>query len=571
MGIKRVKTLGRELLTSRAHVNNVPILTSVLSSCLEKGAASDQGLEALISLQAFFFPLLRTELSTSSVKEASQRLKQKKRKRSNEEGAAEKDEEERESAEAIYRKWLWSKYAELLRILRKIVTSSVPKPAVRVAAMDAFMEFARQQKQGKFQTRIYFRLISSLVHSNAFDDVILTMLLPKYFKFKDICSPMVIRNVYEVLSRIPPPSDEGTEELEEEMWSNLNDNEESFGNPGKQKPQQTGTDLTQKACEKVSSSKISSKKLRSKMSKAWMSFLRLPLPLDVYKKILADLHKTVVPYLTSPILLSDFLTRSYDIGGVISVMALNSLFILITQHGLEYPDFYNKLYVLLEPSIFIAKYRSHFFELMDKCLKSPLLPAYLAAAFTKKLSRLAHYAPPSGSLLVIALIHNLLRRHPSINCLVHRDTNKIDEAEGNKTVESSEKVDNCCATITRHGADPFVSEEKDTAKSKALQSSLWEIETLRRHYCPPVSRFVASLENDLTVRAKTTEVAIKDFSSGSYGTIFSEEVGRRIKQVPLAFYKTIPCTLFPDRTTEDNEPALDFTGWTFTPSVTQTS
>ena len=37
-------------------------------------------------------------------------------------------------------------------------------------------------------------------------------------------------------------------------------------------------------------------------------------------------------------------------------------------------------------------------------------------------------------------------------------------------------------------------------------------------------RFVASLETDLTVRAKTTEVSIADFSSGSYTTIFTEEV-----------------------------------------------
>jgi U3 small nucleolar RNA-associated protein 19 len=37
-------------------------------------------------------------------------------------------------------------------------------------------------------------------------------------------------------------------------------------------------------------------------------------------------------------------------------------------------------------------------------------------------------------------------------------------------------------------------------------------------------RFVQSLENDLTVRAKTTEVNVEDFSSGSYATIFGEEV-----------------------------------------------
>lgn len=61
-----------------------------------------------------------------------------------------------------------------------------------------------------------------------------------------------------------------------------------------------------------------------------------------------------------------------------------------------------------------------FLQLLDSCLKSPLLPAYLAAAFAKKLSRLALFVPPSGALIIIALIHNLLRRHPSINCLVHQ-------------------------------------------------------------------------------------------------------------------------------------------------------
>lgn len=61
-----------------------------------------------------------------------------------------------------------------------------------------------------------------------------------------------------------------------------------------------------------------------------------------------------------------------------------------------------------------------FLQLTDTCLKLDTIPAYFAAAFAKKLSRLALSAPPSGALVVIALIHNLLRRHPSINHLVHR-------------------------------------------------------------------------------------------------------------------------------------------------------
>ena len=46
-------------------------------------------------------------------------------------------------------------------------------------------------------------------------------------------------------------------------------------------------------------------------------------------------------------------------------MALSSLFVLMTQHGLEYPNFYEKLYALLVPSIFMAKHRAKFFQVID--------------------------------------------------------------------------------------------------------------------------------------------------------------------------------------------------------------
>jgi U3 small nucleolar RNA-associated protein 19 len=182
-------------------------------------------------------------------------------------------------------------------------------------------------------------------------------------------------------------------------------------------------------------------------------------------------------------------------------------------------------------------------QLLDACLKSSYLPAYLAAAFAKRLSRLTLSVPPAGALIIIALIHNLLRRHPSINFLVHWE---IDANDSEIFNEASQRK--------KVGADPFNNEETDPAKSGAMRSSLWEIDTLRHHYSPAVSRFVASLENDLTVRAKTTEMKITDFSSGSYATVFRDEVRRRIKQVPLAFYRTTPTCLFQES---------DFPGWTF--------
>ncbi|PWA83403.1 nucleolar complex protein [Artemisia annua] len=371
---------------------------------------------------------------------------------------------------------------------------------------------------------------------------------------------LLIRNIHHVLSKIPPLEQLG-ENSEYEMWNASG----VFTKEGETESKKVKGKEAKKSGNDVPSPAKISKKMKMKFSKAWMSFLALPLPIDVYKEVLVTLHQTVIPYLSSPIMLcgsctcSDFLTRSYDIGGVISVMALSSLFILMTEHGLEYPNLYVKLYALLEPSVFIAKHRAKFFELLDSCLKSPLLPAYLAASFAKKLSRLALTVPPSGGLVIVALIHNLLRRHPSINCLVHKEDN-IETAKDVSSIKS--------------GIDQFRNDETDLLKTNAMRSSLWEIDTLRHHYCPPVSRFVLSLENDLTVRSKTTEVAVKDFSSGSYATIFREEatvfvflfvnaqIRRRVKQVPLAFYKAIPTSLFSEN---------DFSGWTFQSDNNNTS
>ena len=83
-------------------------------------------------------------------------------------------------------------------------------------------------------------------------------------------------------------------------------------------------------------------------SDAWLAFLRLPLPAATFKRVLLRLHTTVLPALPNPLLVADFLTRSLQRGGMAGMLALNGIFVLVTQHGLEYPDFYTCLYNLLE-------------------------------------------------------------------------------------------------------------------------------------------------------------------------------------------------------------------------------
>lgn len=585
-----VQRLSHDLLSSLSHVNNAPALLSILSKSLTPPPPSPECLlEALLSLQAFFVPLLRSgELSSAVAKKANENLRGK------------TDGDDKPSAEAIYKSWLWDKYNEFLDILLQIISHSESLQSLQVAALDALMEFTRQEHRGKFSNRVYGKLCSTIVQSEDLNSHMLDLLVTKYSKYFDVCfytcvnlrklstrcggqehkdeemtsstpeirSQSMMSNICDLLSCLNSPK-LSDKDLGTVMGSWVSSKDKHLDENNDQRPITNDQEQEKDTHEKVKLKPKEVKKLKTKMTTTWLTFLRLPLPVMVYKKVLAQLHKTVIPNVSNPILLSDFLTDSYNKGGVISVMALNGLYLLITQYGLEYPEFYNKLYALLEPSIFVAKYRARFFELLDVCLKSPHLPSYLAAAFAKKLGRMALTSAPAGALIVIALVYNLLRRHPSINCLVHRDSvgaeSMLSNSNGGLENESgiSESQGMQKQTAESPGVDPFVATEPDPANCNALKSSLWEVETLRRHYCPAVSKFVAALEADLTVREKTMELAIKDFSSGSYTTIFAEEVGKRMKQVPLAFYKSTPTMLFPKSPVAQVPGEVDFAGWTF--------
>eukprot|EP00978_Attheya_sp_CCMP212_P018411 scaffold50361_cov52-Attheya_sp.AAC.4 len=163
---------------------------------------------------------------------------------------------------------------------------------------------------------------------------------------------------------------------------------------------------------------------------AWLAVLRLPLSTCTLKRVLLFLPANVLPLVKHPLRLADFFSTCYQQHtqrhALMSVLALNGLFVLMTQHELEYPNFYASLYTLIKPSVFYAKYRTRFFRLLGKCLLgNALLPGYLVAAFCKRLlGCAASSVPPSGALFSIALVSNLLRKHPECACLLHRDANE---------------------------------------------------------------------------------------------------------------------------------------------------
>jgi U3 small nucleolar RNA-associated protein 19 len=183
---------------------------------------------------------------------------------------------------------------------------------------------------------------------------------------------------------------------------------------------------------------------------------------------------------------------------------------------LDFPDFYNRLYSLLEPSVFDVKHRKRFFRLLDLFLSSSYLPNYLVASFAKKLARLSLTAPPHGCVLCIIVIYNLLQRHSTLRSLVHRPpqgpTPQFVLLIGNNYRNAEDPEEK---PIDKYlGFDPFLDHEKDPEKTHASNSSLWELETLASHYAPAISRMVKIFEGNFSRPYK-----MEDFISNSYQTV----------------------------------------------------
>ncbi|KAJ3233208.1 Nucleolar complex protein 4 [Chytriomyces hyalinus] len=246
---------------------------------------------------------------------------------------------------------------------------------------------------------------------------------------------------------------------------------------------------------------------RKAFTDCWLAYLKIEMSMEVYKKILLVMHKTIIPRMTQPTLLIDFLTESYNAGGAVSLLALNGLFTLINQHNLDYPDFYQKLYTLLDENLLNVKYRSRFFRLLDLFLSSAYLPAYLVAAFVKRLSRLSLVASPSAVVIVIPFIYNLMKRHPAIITMIHQT--EPSESEG----------------------DLFDMSENDPAKCHALESSLWELHSLHMHYLPSVSSLAGIFQEPLT----KPFYDIEDFLDLAYSSLFDLEAKKELPEdVPMA-------------------------------------
>ncbi|KAF7714370.1 Uncharacterized protein PECH_001936 [Penicillium ucsense] len=268
---------------------------------------------------------------------------------------------------------------------------------------------------------------------------------------------------------------------------------------------------------------------------AWLAILRNNLSQAQRKALLRIMVHTIEPWFTRPELLMDFLTDSYNEGGATSLLALSGLFYLIQEKNLDYPQFYAKLYSLLDADLLHSKHRSRFFRLLNTFLASTHLPATLVASFIKRLSRLALNAPPSAIVVIVPFMYNLFKSHPTCTFMMHREIRDKDFA----------------ADIEKEGyEDPFDPLEADPTRTNAIESSIWEIESLQSHYHPNVAAIAKIISEQFTKQAYNLE----DFLDHTYQGMVQGELGtgeKPLRKTPVVEYQ-IPKRIFTDRLLQED-------------------
>ncbi|KAG2211667.1 hypothetical protein INT47_008764 [Mucor saturninus] len=474
------------------------------------------------------------------------------------------------SAQVKVQKWLHGQYVDYFVYVRSLLTSD--EPGLQISALNILMSNLKAESESMmnssgsyhFTNDIYGQTVQAIIFNPNFNEHLRKELVEKYLNvyddlrhyfMKDAAALMeqaynkneqiikaksnkriklsaeeegredlrlVARNVFAILEGIRTMPTESSEI--DEFWT-VNPNkydpkpekpkgDDLLGDEGllsdsdteepEQKVDTTGMSKKQKASIKRKHPLLQLRVHKRGFSDCWVSLLRLPLTEEMYKKILLILHKRILPHMAEPKILMDFLTDSFNVGGAVSLLALNGLFTLITEHGLDYPDFYKKLYSLLDRNLMHVKYRSRFFRLLELFLSSAYLPAALIASFIKRMARLSLTAPPAACVIIIPFIYNLFKRHPTCMCLI-QSSSEVQEAN-----------------------DPFDMDEMDPYECKAIDSSLWEVQTLSQHYYANVST-LAKIFGEQFLKPKYN---LEDFLDHTYATFFTTEIDRKRKKEP---------------------------------------
>lgn len=474
---KELRAQASEFLNSRKNANNLLGIISLLES---EGNIQP----CILALEMIFTEVLkRREMSRDITAPAN---------------------EQETNAETKYRLWLQECYEDTF--MRLLTIMSKHKPSMQLQALSTMMKFV--SLEGKYpidyrgKEEYYFpvqklrpvvlellssdrssdNLLARFHEFTAYEDVLYYVwkLLPTIvLNKKQPVNEIFIKNFLSLMDKIPIPR------------QGLRNNKELVlcGREG-------GPVFVQNYDH-----------LRRWLNRVWNVVIRWEHSSATHQQLLVVLLERILPHLDKPLLLTDYLMDSLDMGGAVSLLALQGIFILIRNHNLEYPNIYGKLYSMFEPEIFHTKYKARLFYLSDMFLSSTYLSEHLVAAFAKRLARLTLVAPPQDIHIILMFIGNLILRHPGLKRLINHPT-------GGEV-----------------SSDPYIMEERDPLKSQAIESSLWELQALQNHILPSV----ATAAKFINMPLSSVEWDMSKILENSADDIFEKELKKKVKEITLTF------------------------------------
>eukprot|EP00397_Hematodinium_sp_SG-2012_P021073 GEMP01021747.1.p1 GENE.GEMP01021747.1~~GEMP01021747.1.p1 ORF type:complete len:491 (+),score=119.56 GEMP01021747.1:192-1664(+) len=366
---------------------------------------------------------------------------------------------------------------------------------------------------GQFPSSLFREILAAPLHSN-WNSYVVGLLVDEYaalldvrygllsfieYEAKRLPSPEVYLRLFEILKLIPKPPKRGSRDHE--------------------------------AGDSLTSPPLDPKQLPRIYEKAWISLLAVT-PKEHIKETLRCLPEEVFPWLVNPLILADFYLRAFQDPRLdVSIVSLSGLFYLLTRSRLAdtqvidsvNDSFYVKLYSLLTPELLLLD-SGRFRRLFVQALQSAMLPATYAAAFAKKALLVAVRAQDVSSILwLLSVAYQLMKTEPEVSrSLIHREK------------EEAPLVDPFSLDLTL-----------PEAAGVLPSTSAWELETLKRHWAPQVSRMATLFDSPKIFMMGTANIDPDAFVDSDWSQRWSQEQKhkrRKLEKIDPSFaFATAPC------------------------------
>lgn len=164
--------------------------------------------------------------------------------------------------------------------------------------------------------------------------------------------------------------------------------------------------------------------------------------------------------------------------------------LMLQYYPIRNPDkeetIFDEVYCLLNETLLLKNYRFRVFLFLNTFLSSIKVPAYVIAAYMKRLSRMTLNAKPRSLVAILGIVENLIVSHPVLQVLRSR----VDER-----AREMELVSGTCTIKSWLDSDPFDAKVvNDLKRTNAMDSCIWEMMPLRYHWHPKVRRAASFLK-----------------------------------------------------------------------------